>query len=188
MSNSDSVIKYRQRVKQRCVESFGGKCGICGYSKCISALEFHHLDPTVKESQISLSNTRKWDRVVSELKKCVMVCSNCHREIHAGLVKVSKEIPRFNEDFSEWDSFRKKPQNKACKICGNSYTGSNRYYCSKECKKKEMTKRYPSAKTVLEEVKLNGYSKTAKKYGVSDNAIRKFLNNNLPYNYETSNT
>lgn len=178
MSNSDSVIKYRQRVKQRCVESFGGKCGICGYSKCISALEFHHTDPTIKESQISLSNTRKWERVVSELKKCVMVCSNCHREIHSGLTELPKNIPQFNEDFSEWNSFRKKPSIKCCKICRKKYTGTNKYYCSKECKKKEMTKRYSCPRKVLEEVKKEGYSNTAKKYGVSGNAVKKYLKNN----------
>jgi hypothetical protein len=178
MSNLNSVIKYRQRVKQRCVESFGGKCGICGYSKCISALEFHHTDPSVKESQISLSNTRKWEKVVCELKKCVMVCSNCHREIHSGITKIPKDIPKFNDDYLEWDTFRKKPNKKACKICGNEYIGSNKYYCSKECKKKEMTRRYPSYKTVLQEVAKEGYTKTARKYGVSDNAVRKFLKNN----------
>lgn len=43
------VKKWRYRAKYRVVQAFGGCCGICGYNKCIFALEFHHLDLSKKE-------------------------------------------------------------------------------------------------------------------------------------------
>ena len=52
------------------------------------ALEFHHLDPSQKDFGISSKGyTRSWDKVKEELDKCILVCSNCHREIHSGLIK-----------------------------------------------------------------------------------------------------
>ena len=64
----------------------GGKCELCGYDRCIEALEFHHTDPTKKDSNISSKGyTRSWKRVQEELDKCVMLCASCHRETHAKL-------------------------------------------------------------------------------------------------------
>lgn len=62
----------------------GGKCIRCGYNKCLSALEFHHKDPTKKDFGISDDNMRLKE-AVEEVKKCILICSNCHREFHAGL-------------------------------------------------------------------------------------------------------
>ena len=45
----------------------GGRCQICGYDKCIEALEFHHLDPTRKDFGISHKGyTRRWEKVKGE--------------------------------------------------------------------------------------------------------------------------
>lgn len=61
----------------------GGKCEHCGYSKCIAALEFHHTDPTKKDFSIAATgSTRAWKKIEIELKKCKLLCSNCHREQH----------------------------------------------------------------------------------------------------------
>lgn len=71
------------------IEYKGGKCKCCGYNKCISALEFHHLDPSVKEFNIGQKGyTRSWDKNKKELDKCILVCANCHREIHHGLINL----------------------------------------------------------------------------------------------------
>lgn len=59
-------------------------CKICGYNKCKQALEFHHIDPTKKEYRIANLITHKEDTIIKELEKCVLVCANCHREIHYG--------------------------------------------------------------------------------------------------------
>ena len=65
----------------------GGECVICGYDKCPSALEFHHRDPTKKEFELSLS-WKSLSSLIVESKKCALLCSNCHREVHAGLLEL----------------------------------------------------------------------------------------------------
>jgi predicted transcriptional regulator len=78
-----SVTKRRQKIKQLSIEYKGGCCQKCGYNKCIAALEFHHLDPNEKDFLISRKGySISWERVKKELEKCILVCSNCHREIH----------------------------------------------------------------------------------------------------------
>ena len=81
------IKEYRKRIKLESIKYKGNCCKNCGYSKCIDALEFHHIDPSEKEFSIS-GGIKSWDRVKIELDKCVLVCSNCHREIHAGLLKI----------------------------------------------------------------------------------------------------
>lgn len=64
----------------------GGVCQCCKYNKYIGALEFHHINPDEKDFGISVKGyTISWENNKKELDKCVLVCSNCHREIHAGL-------------------------------------------------------------------------------------------------------
>ena len=62
----------------------GGMCQLCGYHNNYAALEFHHPDPNTKEFQLdlrSLSN-RRWAVCLAEAEKCLLVCSNCHAELH----------------------------------------------------------------------------------------------------------
>jgi DNA replicative helicase MCM subunit Mcm2 (Cdc46/Mcm family) len=85
-----AVARRRKILRERAVQYKGGKCIHCGYFRCQAALDFHHIDPTQKEFGISMDGiTRSWERVQKELDKCVLVCSNCHREIHAGLLQPS---------------------------------------------------------------------------------------------------
>lgn len=65
----------------------GGACQFCGYNKCQEALDFHHLDSKKKDFNIS-GGTKSFERLKPEIDKCVLVCANCHREIHAGLIKI----------------------------------------------------------------------------------------------------
>jgi hypothetical protein len=75
--------RRREERKKEIVEMFGGECEICGYSECISALEFHHKDPENKSFQIGSSLTgRSMDEIVKEAEKCYMICANCHRSSH----------------------------------------------------------------------------------------------------------
>ena len=84
------VKSFRKRKKQKAVDYKGGKCQICGYNRCNESLTFHHLDPKLKD--FSIANSRSWgfDRIKSELDKCVLLCSNCHSEVHQGLITVEK--------------------------------------------------------------------------------------------------
>ena len=82
-----NVSSWRRALKQKAVDYKGGKCLTCGYDRCNSALDFHHLDPNEKDFGIaSNGKTRSWDKVKSELDKCVLLCRNCHAEVHAGLI------------------------------------------------------------------------------------------------------
>jgi hypothetical protein len=84
---TDQTLTRIQKLKKQMVEYKGGCCCLCGYKNYMGALEFHHLDPDKKD--FNLSGMKKYsfdERVKKELDKCVLVCSNCHREIHAKLV------------------------------------------------------------------------------------------------------
>ena len=76
-----SVINWRQRTKKKLVEYKGGKCEKCSYNKCMDAMEFHHTDPNEKDFSIS-GKSWSFDRLKKEVDKCILVCSNCHKEIH----------------------------------------------------------------------------------------------------------
>lgn len=85
--NSCVQTRRKRKMKKRGVALLGGICKKCGYSKCIDALSFHHLDQNEKKFTISRSYNISWDRLVVEIKKCDLLCSNCHIEIH------SKQVP-----------------------------------------------------------------------------------------------
>ncbi len=81
-----AVRRRRKQLRQKAIEHKGGKCQICGYSRCAEALEFHHRKDVSKSFGISHKGyTRSWQAVKTEIEKCILVCANCHREIHAGV-------------------------------------------------------------------------------------------------------
>lgn len=88
----ERVTKSRQALKLKAIAYKGGCCVKCSYDKCVSALEFHHENPEVKEFGICETNIKDWDLVKEELDKCILVCSNCHREIHEELRNKDKGI------------------------------------------------------------------------------------------------
>ena len=88
----NAVIRRRKKLKRKAIYAKGGKCEICGYRRDISALEFHHLDESKKEFAISGNGiTRSWEKTKREIDKCILVCANCHREIHSGLLQLPDE-------------------------------------------------------------------------------------------------
>ena len=74
---------YRKQRKIKALEYKGGKCSVCSYDKCVEALHFHHMDETQKEFQITSNTNKSWERTLKELDKCILVCANCHAEIHS---------------------------------------------------------------------------------------------------------
>ncbi len=81
----ERMMKARGIRKDIIAEYKRSGCCLCGYNKCLNSLEFHHVSAN-KEATISgmhLSSVR----VRAELVKCICICANCHREIHASLVK-----------------------------------------------------------------------------------------------------
>lgn len=86
--NYDSLVDWRIKNKKKSVEYKGGKCIVCGYNKCLSALEFHHVNPKEKDFSISTYKNKKFEDLKKELDKCVLVCSNCHKEIHESIIVI----------------------------------------------------------------------------------------------------
>jgi predicted DNA-binding protein YlxM (UPF0122 family) len=87
ITKSEAVISWRKRTKLRLIEYKGGECEICGYNKCASALHFHHLYTDEKDFGVS-GKSLSFEKLKHEVDKCIMVCSNCHAEIHEGNVKL----------------------------------------------------------------------------------------------------
>jgi hypothetical protein len=85
-------------MKQKLLDGFGRKCGICGYNKSTRALGFHHLDPSTKSFTVSAAGIpRAWKKICDEVRKCVMLCHNCHEEVHEGVTLIPDDIRRFIE-------------------------------------------------------------------------------------------
>ena len=81
-----AVQKRRKILRQKALAYKGDRCELCGYDKCPEALEFHHPDDSEKEFGVSSRGyTRSWEKVREEIDKCILLCANCHREIHAGI-------------------------------------------------------------------------------------------------------
>lgn len=77
------ITEWLNIYKSKCA------CKCCG-EKTTVCLDFHHIERNSKDLSIAL--TRKWGwgikRIEKEISKCIIVCANCHRKIHAGLIKV----------------------------------------------------------------------------------------------------
>jgi len=85
----------RKKYKQFILNKIGGKCQLCGYKKCIRGLVFHH----VKNKRFDLSGRSMCytlDTILSEVSKCILVCHNCHSEIHDNVVSL-KRILQLNK-------------------------------------------------------------------------------------------
>jgi hypothetical protein len=95
-NNYRNVKNYRLRIKDIVLFSMGNKCQICKYDKCKAALEIHHVDPTTKE--YSINEIKSWSKMCAELPKCILLCANCHREVHHNDLKIPTEYNRFDQE------------------------------------------------------------------------------------------
>lgn len=89
--NTEAVSRRRRAVKRILVEEAGGACRLCGYDRCIAALEFHHVVPAEKRFSISYRGlARSLARAREEAEKCVLLCANCHAEVEAGTAMLAE--------------------------------------------------------------------------------------------------
>lgn len=86
-------VEWKRRFEDK-MEAAGiiWKCTVCGYDKCRNALELHHLDPSQKDFAISSAWTLSVERMKKEIAKCVVLCANCHREVHAGVTEITGKL------------------------------------------------------------------------------------------------
>lgn len=95
--NHKSYVVGKQKYKdtrREVIDRLKNACVVCGYNRCKTALEFHHLDETIKESEVStmLASKKSLVLINEEIKKCIVLCSNCHREHHAGMLDLTPYI------------------------------------------------------------------------------------------------
>lgn len=84
--------KFRQRLyssrrikKEFFVKLLGGKCERCGYDRYLEAFDFHHRHPDEKDIEIGDAIRQDLEVAKKEILKCMLLCANCHREIHADI-------------------------------------------------------------------------------------------------------
>lgn len=123
---------WRKRIKETLIRCLGGKCNRCGYDTYFGSLDFHHLKN--KEFNISkaIVNPKKISIIVEEAKKCILLCGNCHQELHGKVWNIEKIVP-INFDtklFNEIGTLLE----KTC-ICGKIYYKSyeTRNFCGHKC-------------------------------------------------------
>lgn len=175
---SKSVTAARQKRKQELVYIMGGKCVLCGYNKCIAALEFHHIDKSTKSRGLSNGNCHSWEEDVEEVKKCTLVCSNCHKEIEAFGLTVATS---FDEEKCKEITALKEKKKYLCKRCGKEIDNTSTY--CRDCwsflnRKVER----PSKEELKQLIRNDSFKSIARTFGVSDNTIRKWCKDyNLPH-------
>ena len=87
---NEQTKKSFSDIKNELVSYKGSKCQMCNYDKCNAALEFHHINPEEKDNHIAhmIKIGTKIDILKKELDKCILLCANCHREIHQGIITI----------------------------------------------------------------------------------------------------
>lgn len=174
MANSQAVTKHRQKRKLELIKIMGNKCALCGYNKAITALEFHHINPEEKSYWLSSGNCKTIEEDLNEAKKCILVCANCHREIHEGLIneklKSSYDEEIANEILSEYQQ-KKTRTKKYCLCCGKEID-IKATYCVNCFNKLRANPNKPTRQELKTEIRILSFVKIGEKYGVSDNCVR----------------
>ena len=179
----ENVKNFRIRLKERATYVLGDKCQICGYDKCIQALDFHHVNPEEKEFDFKGNTNRSWATTRNEIQKCILLCANCHREVHAGLIDLESLQPSFSESralqIDKLVDDVKAHKIIYCKDCGCEITkGAERCEkCAHKATRK--VKERPSKEELYALLQtLNGnFTKAGQLFGVTDNSVRKWCRN-----------
>jgi len=192
-----TLAKNRENKKSFLVNVMGGECSICGYNKCLASLTFHHIVPSDKKYRVSGSVIGKnKESVIREVCKTVLICSNCHGEVHYGihrdLVKewtmgyetrkeslYQKIISIKNPPWFKVGGQRKNKIYKKCNYCDEKFVNNSKRIkcCSVKCANlmKRRIKNRPS-KEKLEELKsIMSNEKIGIKYGVHESTIREWI-------------
>ena len=87
----EAVSARRRRVKQALIEEAGGCCRLCGYDRLPRALAFHHVDPATKSFGLATQGiARSLEKAREEVRKCVLLCANCHAEVEDGVASIPR--------------------------------------------------------------------------------------------------
>ena len=185
--NSEYVCNHVKKRKRDLISLFGGKCCICGFNAFQEALEFHHIDPSKKSFALTDSNaaTKSLEKQLDEARKCVLLCANCHRGVHAGYFELPLEGNiYFNEERAkeliEENLLIKQGQKHFCERCGIEISRDAKHCveCAKLISRKVDR---PSREELKKLIREKPFTHIAKDFSVSDNAVKKWcLAYNLP--------
>jgi len=76
--------KKGRKIRLDLIKYLGGKCQKCGYCKNSAVLTFHHVEEKIKKFQLDMRScsNRALDKLYTEADKCILLCANCHTELH----------------------------------------------------------------------------------------------------------
>lgn len=170
---SEAVKKWRKATKARIVAAMGGKCQCCGYDRCNESMDLHHVDPEEKEMSMGSirANPKAWSTIVAELRKCILVCRNCHGEIHYGLREIPVVYQRFDESYAEYRMVAEQLMD-ACPICAH-LKPTDHHFCSLACAGIARRRVNWDDIPLLEMLKTRTARSVAEELGVSDAAVHK---------------
>ncbi len=173
--SSENVKRWRKNTKSRIIESMGGKCQCCGYNKCHAALDFHHIDPQEKDFQLGSirANPKAWPKIVEELRKCILVCRNCHSEIHFGGREMPKEAAKFDEKYLNYKLLTKEI-GTPCPVCQKLKPSHNKF-CSNICSGKARERVDWDNIPLLELIKTKNRVQIAEDLNISWTSVNKRL-------------
>ena len=86
-------VAKRQEKQTKWLYSLKTKCLICNETEPV-CLDFHHIDPNEKDFTISQHRSLGKEKLLAEIKKCVCLCSNCHRKVHAGIINLENYLDK----------------------------------------------------------------------------------------------
>lgn len=170
-----SITKARQQRKKDLVKVHGEKCKLCDYSKCIGALQFHHINAEDKGYTLSNGNCHSLESDLEESKKCILVCANCHQEIHSGLI-TEELYSSYNEALAKELIEEKQIIKNVCSICQKEISNGAKY-CSKCSHELRRIVERPDREQLKTLIRNNPFTKIGEMFGVTDNSIRKWCEN-----------
>ena len=177
-------VNARVKSRQEYINQFKTKCSQCGMEHP-AALDFHHIDQSTKRFALSAASKMKLslEEIKDEIDKCVILCANCHRIEHFDKYDNTPTVKR--EPKPKPPKQPRPVVAKQCIKCGAEFTTDipEKIYCSTKCRRRtkykhvESTTKRPKPPTKEELKELLWKIPTthiAKKYGVSDTAVKKW--------------
>ena len=181
----DYVKTFRQKLKNNLVYVHGGKCALCGYEKCFSALEFHHINSDDKDFSLGANANVSTEKALLESQKCIILCANCHREVHSEMIDNEKLISTYSEERAKIvleELYKQKEKTiPKCIDCGVEISELRATRCPTCASLARRVCDRPNREELKSLIRTLPFTSIAKKYGVSDRAIGKWCKaENLP--------
>lgn len=126
----------------------------------------------LKDPHQSQQNGKPWNQIVKELKKCVILCKNCHAEHHHPKYTIEGTTGQANKKL-EYENYSSISFTGNCPCCGVETYGTK--FCSVKCTQLSQRKVLrPTKEQLILDIDEFNWTTIGKKYGVSDNAVRKW--------------